>query len=104
MDDYDDELVDKQIMDNCDVAKDQSNSLAGDDMTPSELENLMDDSIKADFEVATRRIFTKIVKETIEVGFTVSNGEQKGGLENPIKSTVEESLLTVSRRVARKTF
>lgn len=63
---YEDELIDSDILDSHVPDEEPSGSLAGDYMTFSEAERLGEYNVKATDEDATRRVVTKIVMKIVE--------------------------------------
>lgn len=51
--------------------------------------------MKATVEVATRRIATGTIEETIEDAFTATYDEEKEGIKTPIRITVEGALTNI---------
>lgn len=64
-------------------------------ITRSEVEDIMEYSIKISVEVATKGIVTAVLDESIGDVFTIVHDELKEGIRTPIRSLVEGTLIAI---------
>lgn len=81
VDDCGDKIIDSGILDSYILHEEYNRNQSRAYMTPSEMEVLMQDTMKLSVNIATNRIVTRILKETIEGTFTVgwANRTKKSG-------------------------
>lgn len=67
----------------------------GDYNKPSEVVKLMEDNIKAGFEVGTRCAAMRIVEETIEHIFAMANKKLNEGIKTTVRNILEGALIDI---------
>lgn len=92
-DGYEDDWIDKELFDRFFSCQKQSGSPVEDYISRSEIERVMDDTIKTVIKLSTRCSVTGIVKETIEDEFRVGYNEQMEWNWTAIRNMLENALI-----------